>query len=69
VSDLIIPPKYIKHEYRCQIFLSTYRAKKEDITRENKLFLEGHNFCTTSNKILLNEIIENRLLEFDIKRN
>lgn len=31
---------------RCQIFLSTYAAKGNDLERENKLFLESYQFSS-----------------------
>ena len=62
VSDFIIPPK-------CQIFLSTYKAKEDELLNDNKMFLDSHSFCTSSTeKILINEIIEQRLLEYTIIR-
>ena len=53
---------------RFQIVLAGSRLKKDELLEQNKLFLESHKFSATSDKILLNEIIENKLIEFSIVR-
>ena len=39
---------------RCQIFLSTYTIKSEELDKENKLFLESYQFSNDDTKVLLN---------------
>jgi hypothetical protein len=46
---------------RCQIFLSTYAIKGNELEKENKLFLESYQFSPDDSKVLLNEIMENRV--------
>jgi hypothetical protein len=42
---------------RCQVFLSTYAIKGDELEKENKLFLESYQFSGDDSKVLLNEII------------
>ena len=52
----------------CQIFLSTYAAKADDILKENKLFIESYQFSGDDSRVLINEIVENRLASFKLER-
>ena len=61
VKDFVMPPRF-------QILLAGCRYKKDELLLQNRLFLESHKFSTISDKILLNEIIENKLIEFSIVR-
>ena len=61
-SSFVVAPK-------CQIFLSTYAIKGEELDKENKLFLESYQFSGDDSKILLNEIVESRLYSFKVTRN
>lgn len=42
---------------RCQIFLSTYAIKGDDLDRENQLFLDSYQFSSDDSKVLLNEVV------------
>ena len=54
---------------RCQIFLSTYAIKADELLKENKLFLESCQFSVEDSKVLLNEIVESRLVGMKMVRN
>ena len=46
-SSYVLPP-------RCQIFLSTYTIKADDLLKENKLFLDSYQFSADDTRVLLN---------------
>ena len=53
---------------KCQIFLSTYPIKADDLLKENKLFLDSFQLSGDDTGMLLNEIVENRLIKFTLSR-
>lgn len=59
--SFVVPP-------HCQIFLSTYAAKADDILKESKLFLQSYQFSGDDSKVLINEIVESRLPSFRLER-
>lgn len=54
---------------RCQIFLSTYAIKGEQLLKQNKEFLESYQLSGDDSKILVNEIVESRLISMKTTRN
>ena len=54
---------------RCQVFLSTYTIKADELLKENKLFLDSYQLSNDEKKVLVNEIVESRLIKMKIERN
>lgn len=46
-SSFVLPP-------RCQVFLSTYTIKADDLLKENKLFLESYQLTGDDSNMLVN---------------
>lgn len=53
---------------RCQVFLSTYAIRGDELEKENRLFLDSYQFSGDDSKVLINEIIENRLASLKLDR-